>query len=231
MRRSRLATYAMGIAVVAALTSCGDSDGDSSGFADEKPADIIDASKEAMSDLESLTISGDTRADGGAANLELQLSSSGDCTGTLSFDTTGTIEILGVGGDRWFKGDEAFWSTTGIPDTTAVLDKWIIDAQDDFASFCTIDDFVGEMFEDDSDETYEVKGTESVDGEDVVVIEQDDTEDGISTGYILVDEPHHIVKIDKEGDDGGTITFSGFGEKFEVTAPSADEIVDLDQLG
>ena len=148
------------------------------------------------------------KARGQSASLDLQLSSSGDCTGTISFATTGTIEILGVGGDRWFKGDEAFWSTTGLPDMSAVLDKWVVDGQDDFAQFCAVDDFVGEMFEDEADETYVIKGTESVDGEDVVVVEQDDAEEGVSTGYILLDEPHHMVKIDKEGDNGGTITFS-----------------------
>ena len=150
---------------------------------------------------------------------------------SLTFDTNGRIEILGVGDDRWFKGDQAFWTSTGLPDTSAVLGKWIVDGQDDFATFCTIDEFVDEMFEDDTDETYEAKGTESVAGEDVVVVEQDDTEEGVSTGYIRVDEPHYMMKIDKEGDEGGSIEFSGFDEEFEVTAPSADEIVDLDDLG
>ncbi len=242
MRRSRLAAYAMGIAVAAALTGCGDSDGDSgddggddgggsSDFADEKPADIVAAARDAMADLESLSITGDMRTDGQPASLDLQLSDSGDCTGTLAFDGTGTIEILGVGGDRWFKGDAAFWSTTGLPDTSQLLDKWIIDGQGDFATFCAIDDFVEEMFEDDADETYVVTGTESVDGEDVVLVEQDDAEDGVSIGFIRVDEPHHMVRIDREGDNGGTITFSGFDEEFVVTAPSADEIVDLADVG
>jgi hypothetical protein len=232
MKHSKLATYAVGIAVAAALAGCGGSDdGGSSDFADGKTADIVDAASKAMGDLESLSISGETKQGGESATLDLQLSSSGDCTGTISFDTTGTIEILGVGDDRWFKGDESFWSTTGIPDTSMVLDKWVIDAQDDFAQFCNVDDFVGQMFEDDTEETFKSKGTDSVDGDDVVVVEQDDAEEGVSTGYILVNDPHYMVKVEKEGDDGGTITFSGFDEEFEVTAPGADEIVDLDQLG
>ncbi len=231
MLRIRLATYAMGFAVAATLTGCGGSDDGGGDFADEKPADIVDEAKKAMGDLESLVISGETKAEGESAALDLQLSSAGDCTGTISFATTGTIEILGVGEDRWFKGDEAFWSTTGLPDVSAVLDKWVVDGQDDMAQFCSVDDFVGEMFEDETDETFETKGTESLDGEDVVVIEQDDAEEGVSTGYVLLDEPHYMVKVEKEGDDGGTITFSDFDEEFEVTAPGADEIVDLEQLG
>lgn len=233
MRRTRLTTYAIGVALAAALAGCGGSDGASDGgaFADGKPADIVAAAEDAMGDLQTLTVSGETRADGETGTLELQLSTSGDCTGTLDFDQTGTIEILGVGGDRWFQGDETFWSTTGISDTSVVLGKWVPDAQGDFAEFCAIDDFIGGLFHDDSEETYTSKGTETLAGDDVVVIEQDDSEEGISTGYILADEPHRMVKIVKEGDDGGTVTFSGFDEAFDVTAPDAEEIVDLSQLG
>lgn len=231
MRRSRLTTYAITVAVAAALTGCGDTDGGSSEFADGKPADIVEAAKSAMGDLQSLSVSGETRADGEAGTVELQLSNSGDCTGTLNFEQTGTIEILGVGGDRWFQGDETFWSNTGVSDMSLVLNKWVSDTEGDFAEFCAIDDFIDGLFDDDSEETYTSKGTESLDGDDVVVIEQDDSDEGISTGYILADEPHRLVKIVKEGDNGGTVTFSGFDEEFEVTAPAPDEIVDPSQLG
>ena len=66
MMRSRLVAYAVGFAVAAALAGCGDSDGGSdeggsNDFADEKPADIVDAAQQAMGELESLHISGDTQ--------------------------------------------------------------------------------------------------------------------------------------------------------------------------
>jgi hypothetical protein len=240
MKRNRLAAYALGIAVAAAMTGCGGDDdggdGDSggggeSGFADEKPADIVDAATKAMGELDSLRISGEMSSEDQVGTIDIQLSNDGNCTGSLSFDQSGTIEILGVDGDRWFKGDEAFWSNTGIPDTSAVLDKWVVDAEGDFGEFCSVDEFVGGLFEDESDEEYTVTGTESVDGDDAVVIEQDDAEDGVSTGYVLVDDPHYMVKIEKEGDEGGSVTFTDFNEEFEVTAPSADEVVDLSQLG
>lgn len=232
MMRSKLATYAMGFAVAAALTGCGDDDdsGDSKDFADEKPADIVDAARAAMTELEALKVSGEMRSEGQAASIDFQLATDGNCTGTLDIGT-GVIEVLGVGGDRWFKADEAFWSTTGIPDTTAVVDKWVIDSEGEFAEFCDVEDFVDGLIDDESEETYEVKGTEDVDGEEVVVIEQTDDEEGVSSGYIRTDEPHYMVKIEKEGDEGGAVTFSEFDEEFDVTAPSDDEVVDLNQLG
>ena len=233
MKRNRLAAYAVGIAVAAAMTGCGGDDdgGGDSDFADEKPADIVEAATTAMGELDSLRISGEMASEDQSGTIDIQLSNDGDCTGSLSFDQSGTIEILGVDGDRWFKGDEEFWSSTGIPDTSVVLDKWVSDAQGDFAEFCTVEDFVGGLFEDESDEEYETKGTETVDGDEAVVIEQDDAEDGVSTGYVLVDEPHYMVKIEKEGDEGGSVAFTDFNEEFEVTAPSDDEVVDLSQLG
>jgi hypothetical protein len=235
MKRSTLATYAMGIAVAAAMTGCGGDDegGGSSGesFADRPATEIVDAAGEAMKELDSLIITGDMTTEGQQASIDVQLSNDGNCTGGLTLDQSGAIEILGVDGDRWFKGDEAFWSNTGIPDVSAVADKWVIDAEDDFAQFCDVEEFVSSLFEDDSDEEYEAKGTESVDGEDAVVIEQTDSEDGVATGYVLVEEPHYLVKFEKEGDEAGSATFSGFNEEFEVTAPSDDEIVDLSQLG
>lgn len=235
MKRSRLATYAMGVAVAAALTGCGGDDGDggssdSGDFAEQSPTKIVDAATEAMTGLESLRITGDMTSEGQQASIDVQLSNSGDCTGSLEFDQN-KIEILGVEGDRWFKAAAAFWTGAGVPDPSAVADKWVIDAEDDFAEFCDVEDFVDGLFEDDSDGKYEVTGTESVDGEDAVVVDQTDSEDGLSTGYILVEEPHYLVKIEKEGDEGGSVDFSAFDEEFEVTAPSEDEIVDLSQLG
>ncbi|MDQ4051357.1 MAG: hypothetical protein M3237_01490 [Actinomycetota bacterium] len=233
MKRNRLAAYAIGIAVAAAMTGCGGDDdgGGDSDFADQKPADIVDEATKAMGELDSLRMSGEMSSADQEATIDIQLSSAGSCTGSLSFDGTGSIEILGVDGDRWFKGDEAFWSTTGIPDASPVIDKWVVDAEGDFAEFCSVDDFVGGLFEDESDENYESKGVESVDGDDAVAIEQTDADDGVSTGYILVEDPHYMVKIEKEGDEGGSIAFTDFNEEFEVTAPSDDEIVDLSQLG
>lgn len=232
MKRSRLATFAIGIAVATALTGCGDDgdSGDSTDFADEKPADIVEAANEAMTGLESLKVSGEMRTEGQVATVDFQLGTDGNCTGTLDVGT-GVIEVLGTGGDRWFKGDEAFWSTTGIPDPSVVVDKWVIDAEGEFEQFCDVDEFVDSLIEDDSEETYEVTGTEEVEGEEVVVIEQTDDEEGVSTGYIRTDEPHYMVKIDKEGDEGGSVTFSEFDEEFEVTPPPEDEIVDPSTLG
>jgi hypothetical protein len=231
MKRIPMTAWVLGAALAVTMTGCsGDDDGDSGdekAFADGKPADIVDAATKAMTELDSLKVVGSMRSEGQQATIDIQMASDSNCTGSLSFNETGKLEILGVDGERWFKGDEAFWSTTGVPDAATVADKWVVDSEDDFAQFCDVKEFVDGLFDDDTEETYELKGTEDVDGDEVVVVEQTDDEDGVSTGFILTDEPHYMVKIDKEGDDGGTVTFSEFDEEFDVTAPSEDEIAQL----
>lgn len=136
--------------------------------------------------------------------------------------------------------DEAFWRATAGSSADQVIslvgDKWVvIPAEDDsFNTFCDVQDLLDQMLKDDDEDksTYSKKGTEDVDGDETIAIDNKDPEDGTSTGYVLVDEPHYLVKIEKtDGEDTGSVTFSDFDEEFEVEAPGDDEVVDLDQLG
>ena len=91
-----------------------------------------------------------------------------------------------------------------------------------------------EMLTDDEDDksTYEKKGTDELDGDDVVKVESTDPEDGSSMGYVLADGPHYLVKIERtEGEEQGSVTFSDFDEDVDVEAPADDEVVDLNSLG
>lgn len=136
--------------------------------------------------------------------------------------------------------DEAFWRATAGSSADQVIslvgDKWVvIPAEDDsFNTFCDVQDLLDQMLKDDDEDksTYSKKGTEDVDGDETIAIDNKDPEDGTSTGYVLVNEPHYLVKIEKtDGEDTGSVTFSDFDEEFEVEAPGDDEVVDLDQLG
>ena len=54
------------------------------------------------------------------------------------------------------------------------------------------------------------------------MVKVENTDDkGTSTGYVLVDGPHYLLKIERtEGDDPGKVEFSEFDEEFDVEAPS-----------
>lgn len=226
MKRSRLATYAMGIAVAAAMTGCGGDDGgDSSGFADESAEDIVAAAQKAMGELEALHMEGDLTSDGNAVTMDLSLSTSGNCEGSVAIDGGG-LEVLQVGDEGWFKADEAFWESQA-PDQAAQIiaaagDNWVVDAEGQYTSFCDLEGFLEEIVTPDDGDEFEKDGTEEVDGGDAVKISSKD-----STAFIATDEPHVILKLEGSGADEGTITFSEFDEEVEVEAPADDEVVDL----
>ena len=231
---ARIGLALAGISAFAALAACGGSD-----FADESADTIVKASKDDMGDLKAVKVSGELTSNGQAISIDLQANSDGDCTGSLGI-ADGKAELLGVDGDTWMKPDEAFWRSfagdTADQVISIVGDKWVVvpEGEDSIKQFCDVNDLLDQLLKDDDSDksTYTKKGTDTVDGEDVVKVDNEDPSTGTSTGYVLVDDPHYLVKIEKtEGEDTGSVTFSEFNEEFDVTAPGADEVIDLDNLG
>ena len=98
----------------AAVATAGTSGGDGGDFTEQSADEISDAAKDAMADLEAVTIDGTLSSDGQEIDITMSIGSGGDCTG--SFGTQGaTAEILGVDGTVWFRPDAAFWGSTPGP--------------------------------------------------------------------------------------------------------------------
>ena len=231
---ARIGLALAGISAFAALAACGGSD-----FADESADTIVKASKDDMGDLKAVKVSGELTSNGQAISIDLQANSDGDCTGSLGI-AEGTAELLGVDGDTWMKPDEAFWRSFAGDSADQVMsivgDKWVVvpEGEDSIKKFCDVNDLLDQLLKDDDGDksTYTKKGTEDVDGDETIAIDNEDPEDGTSTGYVLVDDPHYLVKIENtSGDDTGSVTFSEFDEDFDVTAPADDDVIDLDNLG
>ena len=233
---ARIGLALAGISAFAVLTACS---GGGNDFADESADTIVKAAKDDMGALKAVKVSGELTSGGQAISIDLQANADGDCTGSLGIGD-GTAELLGVGGDTWMKPDEAFWRSFSGDSADQVIsivgDKWVVVPEGDgsIKQFCDVNDLLDQLLKDDSTDksTYSTHGTDTIDGEDVVKVDNEDPETGTSTGYVLVDDPHYLVKIEKtEGEDTGTVTFSAFNEEFDVTAPADDEIIDLDNLG
>jgi hypothetical protein len=223
------------LALMAALAGCGGKDGGGdSDFAKQSGTKIADAARTDMEDLEQVKYSGDITTDGSSIQLDIQASAAGDCTGTIGIGD-GSAELLAKDGTNWFRPDEAFWRANAGAQADAIIaavgDKWVLDTDANFAQFCDLDAFFDNIFSDDDTESdYETKGTDEIDGEEVVKVERTG-EDGPSTGYVLVDGEHYLVKLERtDEDDTGSIEFSEFNEEFEVEAPAADDVVDLSNL-
>ena len=228
---ARIGLAMVGLGAVAVLTACGGSD-----FSDESADDIAKAAKSAMRDLDAVRVSGEITSSGQTITIDLQADSDGNCTGTIGTGD-GEAELLGVDGTTWMRPDEAFWQSFAGSSAdqiiAAVGDKWVVipEDSDSFNQFCDVNDLLDQMLKDDDKSTYSKAGTDSVDGDDVVKIDNKDPENGDSTGYVLVDDPHYLVKIEKtDGEDTGTVTFSEFDADFDVEAPAESDQVDLNNL-
>lgn len=228
MKKTKLAAIAMGITVAATMTGCGDDEGGGD-FADKSAKDIVEATQKAMGDLESVHLEGEITTDGSTITMDLSSSTTGNCEGSVSIDGGG-LEVLQVDGEGWFKADAAFWEQQAPDGAEQIIaaagDKWVVDAGNQFTSFCDLEGLLDEITSPDDSEDFEKDGTEDVDGEEAVKIKGED-----SIAYIAADEPHYILKLEGSGDDEGAITFSAFDDEIEVEAPAADDIVDLDQIG
>jgi len=256
MRRIGLAAASVALAMTLGACS-GDDDGDADGatestasptesaassdFAEQPGADIAQAAKDAMSELTSMRVSGAIADDGDEITLDLQLASGGTCVGSLGLGGA-TVELLGTDGDTWMRPDAKFWTLTGGQAAKQVQelvgDRWVVipAEEDSFNQFCDLDSLLEQMLstdeEPDDDTTYTVTGTEDVDGVEVVTVESTDEDGDSSLGYIRVEAPHHLVKIERtSGDETGAVTFSDFDAEIDVQAPAESEIVDLDNLG
>ena len=214
------------------LTACG---GDS--FTDLSGEEMADASKDAMKGLDAVKVSGTIKNDGNEVSLDIQTNDKGECTGSVGIGG-GKAEILGADGSIWFKPDEAFWRTSASSAADQIIgvvgDKWVVapNGGDGFDEFCDIDKLLDQMLSTGKDDssTYEKGDAKKIDGVEAVPISHEG-DNGSSIGYVRVDDPHYLVKIEKtDGEDGGAVTFSEFNEKVDVEAPAPDDVIDLDNL-
>jgi hypothetical protein len=227
------------LAVLVVASGCGgDSGGDGGGdgdFAKQSGNKIADAAKADMKDLDQVHYSGEITSEGSSIKLDIEASSTGDCTGSIGIGD-GTAELLAKDGVNWFRPDEAFWRAQAPDQADAIIaavgDKWVLDTDASFAQFCDLDAFFDNIFSADggSKSDYKTVGTDTIDGQDVVKVEKSD-EQGPAIGYVLIEGKHYLLKIERtDGADAGTLEFSDFNESFEVEAPAEGEVVDLSQL-
>ena len=226
------------VAVLLVLAAgCGGKDnksGADSAFAKESGDKIAASAKADMKTLDEVKFTGEINSGGDSIKLDIQASSAGDCTGTIGIGD-GTAEVLAKDGTNWFRPDEAFWRANAGASADAIIaavgDKWVLDTDANFSQFCDLNAFFDNVFKDDATASkYKTTGTSTVDGKDVVKVEQTDAT-GTATGYVLIDGKHYLVKLERtEGDQPGKVEFTDFNKKFTVEAPADNEIIDLNSL-
>lgn len=201
-------------------------------YATSSGTTIAADARTAMQSLHSMHVSGRIGQDPNAIDLDLSVSRSGDCAGTVGIGG-GSLQIRSVGGKAWFKADDAFWQfeagANAARVSQIVAGRWVVlgGKLQQLRSFCRIDELTGQMLSTKS----RVKALGAVMVGTTPTVRLAVTESGVTnTAYVVAAEPHYVVRIQRTGASVGQVTFSAFDQQVRVTAPPAAQVFDLSQL-
>jgi hypothetical protein len=163
--------------------------------------------------------------------MDLQLVKDKGCTGTIATSGKGSFRMTLLGRNLWIKPDHVFWAGVGAHGSklAEVEGKYIATtiSSKAFGSFTTLCDAkaMAAAFAEASGLT---RGAVSnVDGQSVVAV-QDPTQ---GTAYITDAAAPHLVRLVKEGADGGQIDFLDYNKPVVITAPHATLTVPGSKFG
>jgi len=198
------------------LTACGGN----SPLEGKNGPDVAELAADALEEADAVHLAGTIDQDGQETEIDMQLQGD-DASGTITVQDT-EIELISVGGDVYLKATEDLLASFGAPAEAAEQfeGRWIMVPAEDAADFqeFTLDQFLEELRDGDyQDET----STDEVDGEDVVVVEQ---EDGPALS-VKDDDPPYPLQM---SDEDGTITFSNHGEEEDISAP--EDVISPEEL-
>jgi hypothetical protein len=219
--RTRPTAVAATVATALLLTGCG-----SSPLEGKTGPQVADAAADALEAAGAFHVAGTITSDGESGDVDLQVQEEG-MSGTLTLGGY-DLQILGVDGHVYLQGPREFWGAFGIPDgSQAMLDnRWVMvpdEAASGFQDF-SLAGFTEEIRNPSDGEIKDAVTSDERDGQDVVVAEQDNG----STITVLDDDPSYPVALTSKGDSTGTVTFSRFGEKDDIVAPT--DALDLAEL-
>jgi hypothetical protein len=208
------------------VTACGGGDSGNGEAAKKGPQVATDAGN-ALEQSGAAHLKGRVTEQGQTGDVDLQLQGA-DVSGSLTLAGQ-KVQLVSAGGKIYAQAPAAFWSSFGAPEAiSSQLDgKWVIVPQEAASSFDTFTlKGLADSLRKPTDATInDPVSTATVDGQKVVVVTQSDgsTLDVASTGT-----PYPLKAENKGGDSPGTLTFSDFGKKATITAPTG--ALDLTQL-
>ncbi|BCJ46812.1 lipoprotein [Actinoplanes ianthinogenes] len=201
------------------------------GVADLEAAAILEKAKAALKAAKSFHVKGAVSDSGEVTKLDLKVAGA-DVAGTIDMGGA-TLEMLSVGGARYIRPNEAFWTMIDSSGATAKLmkqavgDKWIKPTAND-ASLGSF--FFGAS---DIDEMLTPGGAlskgEAKPVEGVPAIGLVDGSDAKTVLYVATSGEPYPIKMERPAPEG--LTFSEFNQTFpEIKAPAAAEVVDQASL-
>jgi hypothetical protein len=170
--------------------------------------------------------------------VDFDVTSAGDCRGTLQEDGAGRIEVLRVDGHTYVKPDQDFLISSSGADADPSTAQLMLDAlhgrwlefgkgENDrsLTKICDLD----RLQERDGREgaTASAAGTVTVNGKETVKIELTEGSNW-EAYYVALDEPHYTLRIDESRSD--SLDYSSFNDVDRITRPATDDSATLDDL-
>jgi hypothetical protein len=191
---------------------------------------ILAKAKAAVKKTKSLRAKGTVVEDGEKTDIDLKVDGS-EFAATMTIGKA-KVQLLAVGGKKYFRPNEAFWvlstdAKQGKSLAKAVGTRWIAGADDDesFASLFSIGD-VNELLK----PTGAVSTGEAKVVRGIPAIGLKDAGDPDSALYVATTGEPYPLQL--TGKDGSTLAFDNFGGSFtDIKKPAASQIVDLGKLG
>jgi hypothetical protein len=213
------------LALAAAVAGCGGSS--TNGIASKSPADILSASRAAVSEASSVHVSGSARSQGAPLSLDLELAAGKGAQGMISQSGL-SFRLVELEGTIYINGSSAFYSHFGSPAAAQLLQgKWLkapANSQD-FASLAPLTNLTS-LFDSllEHHESLTSGGTTTVAGQQVVALR--DGHGG--TLYIATTGKPYPVQVTNHGAEGGTITFDRWNAPVSIKEPP--NAIDITQL-
>ncbi|MFB7256048.1 hypothetical protein [Streptomyces nojiriensis] len=237
MRTARrfTATAALACAAALGLTGCFAS----GPFEDLTGSEVADKSVDALRGAASLTVSGKVWDAGKPMDLNMAVSKSGECRGTIA-GPEGSFELIRNASSVFIKADEPFYRSQmkDLPKAEAdeavkqLAGHWLKSKASDadakeLASLCDLDELLKEF--DDSKGAQKGKVT-SVGGQKALTLTTK-ADEGTETLLVATEGTPYLLKASVTGKEPAEVSFSGFDKPVQAEAPAGEDVIDADKLG
>lgn len=245
MRTLHRLTAATAVACTAALGLTGCLGSASGPFPDLSGSQVADKSVTALRGASSLTVSGKVWDEGKPMELNMAVSKTGECKGTIS-SPDGSFELIRTAESVFVKADEPFYRSQmkDLPKEQAdeavkqLAGHWLKTKASDsdseeLSALCDLDELLKGF---DKSQGAEKGKVVTVDGQEALTLTTqttDGTEGGDGTETLLVatqGEPY-LLKATSTGKEPADLSFTGINKPVQADAPTGKDVIDADKLG
>ncbi|WP_327262824.1 hypothetical protein OG444_16045 [Streptomyces sp. NBC_01232] len=228
------ATAALACAAALGLTACSAS----GPFPDLSGSEVADKSVDALRGASSLTVSGKVWDGGKPLEMNMAVSKTGDCRGTIA-GQEGSFELIRNSEFVFIKADEPFYRSQmkDLPKDQAdaavkqLAGHWLkskateADSKE-LSALCDLNDLLKEFDESKGAKKGEVT---TVGGHKALTLTTKTTE-GTETLLVATEGKPYLLKASTTGKEPAEVAFSDFDKPVQAEAPTGKDVIDADAM-